>query len=336
MIEVNNIPSLEELAEGIRKIEVKVPDKKTLLDKELLFMRVKGATFILGDAIDNNDIVVLKVSGGSNKRYNKDNVEITVGMNLYSKDIEDTLLGMKVNESKAIAVDGADITFTVRSIKKKVYGEITLEQAKAEDPTITSVDEYKNKIYQEIFDKLISDKAEKVQLNPMIKKLIKTVDIKFNYEEADKEMIKTCNDVLEQLREGLEDEKSHDYMAEYMRSMLIDDNYVELNLKDGITKEEYINSLNDEDLIKFMNEKMVINVRNVYIKLAFCEKNGMDLSKEAYENMVKKQSEIYKMSVERYKQQNTYVTYRYFDINKSINKMLIDYLKKDLIEVIVK
>lgn len=336
MIEINNIPSLEELAEGIRKIKVKVPDKKTALDEELLFMRVKGATFVLGEAIDNNDIAALKVSGGSNKRYNKDNVEIAVGMNLYSKDIEDNLIGMKVNESKTVVVDGEDINFTVLSIKKKVYGEIALEQAKSEDPTIASVDEYKDKIYQEIFDKLIRDKAEKLQLNPMIKKLLKTADIKFNYEEADKDLRKSCSDVLEQLRQGLEDQKSHDYMAEYMRSLLLDDEYIEFNLKDDMTKEEYINALNDEDLIKSINEKMIINTRNVYIKLAFCEKNGMDLSKEAYESMVKKQSEIYNMPVEMYKQENTYVSFRYFDINKSITKLLIDYLKKDLIEVVVK
>lgn len=336
MIEINNVPSLEELTEGIRKIKVNIPDKKTAVDEELLFMRIKGATYVSGDVIEERDIVALKVIGGSDERYNKDNVEIAVGINLYNKDIEDALVGMRINESKTVSVDGADITFTVLSIKKKVYSEITIEQVKADDPTINSVDEYKDKIYQEICYKIIHDKAEKIQLNSMIKKLINTVDIKFNYEEIDKELFKNHSELLEQLSQNLEDESIHDYMAEFMKNILINGDYVNLVLNDGMNKEEYVKSLNDEDLMKHYKEEISLGTRKMYIKIEFCKKNGMDLSKEAYEDMVKKQSEIYNMPVEMYKESNSYLNYRYFNIQDSLNKLLIDYmLKHELIKVIV-
>lgn len=336
MIEVNNVPSLEELTEGIREIKIKVPDKNTAVDKELLFMRVNGAKYVSGEIISESDIIALKVFASCDERYNKDNVEIAVGMNLYNKDIEDALIGMRINESKTISIDGLDITFNVLSIKKKVYSEITLEKVKAEDPSITSVDEYKDKIYQKICDKLIRDKAEKLQINPMIKKLFNTVDIKFNYEEIDKDIIKTHSEVLEQLDQSLKDESAHDYIAEFIRNILINGDYVNMILKDGMIKEEYVTSLNDEDLMKCYKEELSLGTCKMYIKISFCEKNGMDLSKEAYENMVRKQSEIYNMTVEMYKEKNSYLNYRFFYIDNSLKKLLIDYmLEHNLIKVIV-
>jgi hypothetical protein len=336
MIEINNVQGLEELAEGIRKIKVKVPDKKTALDEELLFMRVQGASYVPGDIIENNDIAALKVCGGTKARYNKDSVEIAVGRNLYNKDVEAALIGMKARESKTMTVDGEEITVTVLAVKKKAYSEITLEKVKAEDPTVTSVEAYKDSIYQGICDKLISDKADKLQIKPMVNKLIKAVDIKFNYDEADNDVITNCNMQAENINNGLKDDKQHDQVVEYMRSALVSGDYAEPYLKDGETKEEYINSLNDEALKKLFDEGTVIDIRNIYIKVAFCEKNGVDLSEEAYERELDENSKRYNVPVETYKQQYPYCAFKYFNIERKLNKLLLGYLKKGLIEVVVK
>lgn len=326
MIEIKNLPSIEELAKGVRKIKVKVPNKKAALDKELLYMRVQQASYIDVNEVGNNDLAVIKISGKSD-RYNKEQAEITVGLELYNSDIEKALLGMKIGESKSLITEAEEVSFTVKSIRRKVYSELSLDKIKAEDASINSIEEYEEKIYDDICNKMILEKSSKLQIDPMIDKLINQTQVDFELEDIDEELLKYLDsrfaslsdeEIMKQKREAL---KGGDYVLPY--------------LKDGVSKEEFIESLNKEELDKFFDYGTKVDLGENLKKKAFCEENGIDLSKEAYEKFISESSIKYNMASETLKNQYPYFIFKHQSANKDARELLFDYLKKNYIEVVV-
>lgn len=326
MIEIKNLPSIEELAKSIRKIKVKVPNKKSALDKELLFMRVQGASYIDVNEIGANDIAVIKICGKSD-RYNKEQAEITIGLDVYNSDIENALLGMKIGESKTLITEGEEVTFTVKSIRKKVYSEITLDKIKLEEPSINSIEEYEEKIYNKLCNEIIYEKSSTLQIRPMIDKLVKQADVEFEMTDFEEELLKYFDSQFLSL--------SHEETIMRKRAALKEGDYVVSYLKEGVSKEEFIDSLSEEELNKFFDYGTKVDLGDILKKKALCEENGIDLSEEAYDKYINETSIRYNMPQETLKKQYPYFVFKYFSLDNKVQELLLDYLKKNYIEVVI-
>lgn len=326
MIEIKNLPSIEELAKSVRKIKVKVPSKKTALDRELLYMRVQGATYSDVDEVGDNDLVVIEIFGESD-RYNKDQVEITVGLKLYNADIEKALLGMKIGESKTIITEEEEVLFTVKSIRRKVYSELTLDKIRGEDPSINSIDEYEDRIYNDVCNKIIHEKCLALQINPIINKLLKSTKVRFNMSDIDAKLLQHINSQFLSL--------SDEEIIKAKRETLKEGDYAIPYLEDGISKEDFIDSLNEYELNKLFDYGVEDDLGDILKKIGFCEANGIDLSEEAYEELVNESSIQFNAPTEILKMQYPYFAFKYLLVDMNIEKILFDYLKNDYIEVVV-
>lgn len=188
MINYIKIPTTEELLEGIRNVKVKLPDRDKTLKEEYKIYEVTGASYSDSLIANVNDIVSVKLSGGEG-RYQSENTEICLGKNFFDEAIENALVGMKVNESKAVYADGKDITVTLLSSKSKCYSKITLEKVKETLPQVNSLEEFDDYLYNNVADNMIEESVYYKIAEPVINKIKFTAQIEFDDSDIDDDFL---------------------------------------------------------------------------------------------------------------------------------------------------
>lgn len=137
------------------------PNEKSF-EIELEAIAKKNVLLIPVESINTDCVAELALSG-SIKKFNRDNVKVTVGKNLFNKSLEEHLIGMKTGQTKTITVDGADISVSVISIYRKLIPVITDELIKKENiEGIGTIADYREKYFSNQKDQAVIDIANSV------------------------------------------------------------------------------------------------------------------------------------------------------------------------------
>lgn len=89
-------------------------------------LRSRHAAMTEADRVEPEDFVTLD-SRSSLPKFEKTNLNVRVGRGLFSKELEQGLLGMKPGEPRDIAIPEGTATVTVRSIRRRVLPPLTDE-----------------------------------------------------------------------------------------------------------------------------------------------------------------------------------------------------------------
>ncbi len=108
-------------------------------------------TLIRKNIAEKGDVICFRTKGGEG-RFDREFLRLTLGQNLYDYEVEKGILGRKTGENFTVVKDGKPIAITVLEIYKPVSVEPTDEMAKAEDPEVSSLSEYREKIRKEAIE----------------------------------------------------------------------------------------------------------------------------------------------------------------------------------------
>lgn len=118
------------------------------VQEEIRHIMVGRKKTVHPDSVEKGDVAVLNLES-SIPRYNRNNLPLTVGMNLFNKELEEALIGKECNKSYDITIDGENVRYTITSITRKIAPELTDEivaeaMAGGDDPhpEIRTVEQY--------------------------------------------------------------------------------------------------------------------------------------------------------------------------------------------------
>lgn len=135
------------------------------LAESLLFVRKKYARLEPVRVVERGDFAELSCKSEKAK-FQKDAISVCVGKNLYSKELEEKLIGLPAGETAEIEIDGAVVTVTVKSIQRSVLPDITDDFVNATFETLTTVAElkewYTNEQFKEHVKTLALQAAEAI------------------------------------------------------------------------------------------------------------------------------------------------------------------------------
>ncbi|MBQ7702895.1 MAG: hypothetical protein IJT40_00820 [Firmicutes bacterium] len=83
-----------------------------------------------GETVEDGDMIVLTCTSETPK-FNKTGITVLVGKGLFSKELEEKLLGVKAGEPFSLTVDGVEVTGTVDRITRTVLPELNDENVAA-------------------------------------------------------------------------------------------------------------------------------------------------------------------------------------------------------------
>ena len=92
------------------------------------FCRRYSQTVDADDAAPD-DMVTIRCAGAS-PRFKKDSITVRAGLGLYSKELEEGIIGMKVGESRDIPAEGDMVNVTVLSSRRQIIPALDDELAK--------------------------------------------------------------------------------------------------------------------------------------------------------------------------------------------------------------
>lgn len=96
---------------------------KEALEKELIKYRSRYGTMEQAETVAEGDIASLRLQGCS-PRFNKDTVQVRVGKGLLSRELEDKLIGLSLEQTVALTADGEEVQVTVLDIRRRILAPL--------------------------------------------------------------------------------------------------------------------------------------------------------------------------------------------------------------------
>lgn len=105
--------------------EVFVVDRDRM-SEDMLFLQKKYAYLVPVEMVEVGDIVTLRCRS-SKPKFQKDSVTINVGKNLYSRELEEKIVGMTVGTEKEVTVGETPVTVCILKAERNTLPELTDE-----------------------------------------------------------------------------------------------------------------------------------------------------------------------------------------------------------------
>lgn len=139
------------------KIDFMLDEEK--FNEELKTILVKNKKSEYVESIERGDIVTVNLKS-DNVKFNKDNLKIVVGSYFFSKELEDKLIGLNLNDNIVMIVDGCNIEVKITTITRNILPTLTDELIKKENiPGIETIDNYKKMYYENAKEKYLDDEV---------------------------------------------------------------------------------------------------------------------------------------------------------------------------------
>ncbi|MCM1544109.1 MAG: hypothetical protein NC110_02315 [Ruminococcus sp.] len=141
--------------------EVEIECSKDYVQSQLKLLSKAKRKNEAVSVVEKGDVVVLALESELAK-FNRPNVFITVGSNLFDAEFEEMLIGKKSGETFELTVQEKPVKVTIKSATRSVYPEPTdemvVEYAKTHDDyaELKTVEEYRNFV----IDKYIADEKQ--------------------------------------------------------------------------------------------------------------------------------------------------------------------------------
>lgn len=156
------------------------PDEEAL-QESLLSVRKKYAKLVAVQVIESGDFVVLSCES-EKPRFQKHSISVCVGKNLYSKELEEKLLGLFVGSSAVIEAEGVVVCVHIKEIQRSILQELTDAFVASNFETVKTVAQLKDWYVSEQRESHIKAQAEQA-VEEMTDEIIAKSDIRLDEEE---------------------------------------------------------------------------------------------------------------------------------------------------------
>ena len=136
-----------------------VPDEARTQEELERFLRGFAQTVEAPD-VEPGDMATIACRS-SNPRFCRERITVRVGMGLYSRALEEALVGMRVGETRRVDVDGVDVEATVCACTRQVMPELTDELARRSGlPGVLTADDVREYCRFKQYDEAVEDNAD--------------------------------------------------------------------------------------------------------------------------------------------------------------------------------
>lgn len=336
---VLKIPSLDELLSFVRPIKVNNPDKEKFYDDLRISYSIKNFKYLdkkNDDKISYNDVVELS-SISTNKKFNAESIWITVGRKTFDEEFEKNILGLQAGEEKSFNIRGDDINVKIKSITKKYYGEVSIEDIKSEFPDVESIEPFFEQQYEKRCAELLEEKITKLIVTKLCAKLTELSDIEFDKDELKayiNEKFKQLSSVV--IPEGIPEEYKKFFDISPLEAKIRSLDFLNHSLSIFLTtksREELKNMLDseiDDMLLDAIQKELFFRTINI----EFARIVNYIPSKEEYIKYISDSAKRAGLSAEDFisKTRNTYELYAESKINIASFYYFKEYAYKNLIK----
>ena len=264
-----------------RKADVSEVDftyKVENVEKELLRIKKKNKITYEANEVNKGDIVLCSLKS-NNPKFNSE-ISINTGLELFNKEIEAGIIGMKKGESKITYVDDKNVSIEVMKIERcELPKVLTDEMVKKEEiegvSTVKALEEHLKELHQKNRDSAINNKA-----SYLIEHVLKQVVSQGKYEIYEEDIQYLCD---------LEIQKSR-VLAENEGLVL-----------EKMTAEEFNGRIPVKSYDEFLNMVRNMKKNQIYVLIMGLKKakeDGYEVMKEEYEKFLKDYYTMYKMDPE--------------------------------------
>lgn len=177
-------------------------------DTEIKRALAKYKNTIRPEAAQRGDIVIIDIEGGLPK-YNRKRLGINVGKNLYSREIEEALIGRRAGDEFDAEADGVKAHICVKDVTRRVAPELNdglvaeiMKDTEEEHPEISTVGQYIDWLEKRSFKKL-GDEIWVEYTDNLMTEIIEKSEWSYDEEEIED----ACRGYLAEMREELAKEK---------------------------------------------------------------------------------------------------------------------------------
>ncbi len=130
------------------------------LEADLLLIRKQHSDTVTSETAAEGDFVRISCES-ENPRYNKKSIFLTVGKNIFNREIEEALIGMHVGEEKTVFAEKDKVSFTVLDIQRRIVPNLTDENVALWDIENTkTVDELKKVLIKKQYDEYCKETVQ--------------------------------------------------------------------------------------------------------------------------------------------------------------------------------
>lgn len=175
-------------------------------EKEMSRMLAKYKKTVRPDAIQKGDIVTIDIEGGLPK-YNRKKLGINVGKNLYSREIEEALVGKAAGAEFDAEADGVKVRICVKDVTRRVLPELTdeivagiMEETEEEHPEINTVEQFLDWMHKKTV-KSLGDNIWVEYTDDLMTEIIEKSEWSYDEEEIEREYKAYIADMRKDLAE---------------------------------------------------------------------------------------------------------------------------------------
>lgn len=121
------------------------------LAASLLSVRKKYASLESVSTAEKGDFVTLSCQSEKPK-FQKNSIDVCIGKNLYSKELEEKLIGLSSGTETVIDVDGLPVLVSVKEIRRSILLELTDESVASNFSIVHTVSELREWYVKEQFE----------------------------------------------------------------------------------------------------------------------------------------------------------------------------------------
>lgn len=251
------------------------------LEDDLLLIRKQHSETVASETAAEGDFVRISCES-ENPRYNKKSVFLTVGKNVFNREIEEALIGMHLGEEKTVLAEKDKVSFTVLDIQRRIVPTLTDANVALWDiESAKTVDELKKVLVRRQYDEYCKDTVQSLS-SYIVSETARQSEI-----------------ILDE--EDIEYEKAlaHSMGFDMMRSMGAD--------PDSMSDEEISEIIGADNKVFLQNmEKICLDdLYSSVLGFELMKKSGEYPSEQDYKNALKEQMEYKNMGEDEAKQQYT-------------------------------
>jgi FKBP-type peptidyl-prolyl cis-trans isomerase (trigger factor) len=185
----STVTKLADFKDYLKDFKVDFQLDEIKLNDEFKAILIKNKIVETVGKIENGDIVTVNLKSDYNK-FQKENLRIVVGSQYFSKNLEESLVGLHLGAEKLLKVDGHEVNVKIIDIKRNKLPELSDELIKKENiDGVNTISDYKKMFYQKTKESYIMDEVIKLSINI------------FHYLQENSEFIIYDEDVEESLEE---------------------------------------------------------------------------------------------------------------------------------------
>lgn len=125
-------------------------------------VRARHAAMTETDTVERDDFVTLDTASDM-PRFQKTGITVRVGKGLYSRELEEAILGMEAGEERTVTIPEGDVKVTIRNIRRRVLPPLNDETVAAWGlEGVETVDQLSDQIKAEARTQYVADMAEAV------------------------------------------------------------------------------------------------------------------------------------------------------------------------------